>query len=251
MTAVADHETFMRLALEQARLAADAGEVPIGAVAVAGGTVVGRGYNRPIGAVDPTAHAEIIALREAALRSRELPAHRCRPVRHARAVPDVRRGARPRARGEGRLRRARAEDRRAGVHDAGPRHPHAQPPLRDRGGRARGRLPGSCRPSSGNGDEALAARLWRAVGIAGRRRHLHVRLRRGAQLLLAGPQGLQELSRDERRIRVVDARPAPRDGAVRRLPPAARSSCRSTSPRPTTATATRRASRSWISTIRS
>ena len=66
MTAVADHESFMRLALEQARLAADAGEVPIGAVAVASGTVVGRGYNRPIGAVDPTAHAEVMALREAA-----------------------------------------------------------------------------------------------------------------------------------------------------------------------------------------
>ncbi len=59
-------ESFMRLALEQARLAADAGEVPIGAVAVADGTVIGRGYNRPIGAVDPTAHAEVIALREAA-----------------------------------------------------------------------------------------------------------------------------------------------------------------------------------------
>ena len=41
--------------------------MPIGAVAIAGGTVVGRGYNRPIGAVDPTAHAEILALREAAL----------------------------------------------------------------------------------------------------------------------------------------------------------------------------------------
>jgi len=61
-----DHETFMRLALEQARLAAEAGEVPIGAVAVAGGEVVGRGFNRPIGALDPTAHAEVIALREAA-----------------------------------------------------------------------------------------------------------------------------------------------------------------------------------------
>jgi len=66
MTAVADHESFMRLALEQARLAGDAGEVPIGAVAVSGGDVVGRGFNRPIGAVDPTAHAEVIALREAA-----------------------------------------------------------------------------------------------------------------------------------------------------------------------------------------
>jgi tRNA(adenine34) deaminase len=56
----------MQLALEQARLAAHAGEVPIGAVAVAGEQVVGRGFNRPIGAVDPTAHAEIVALREAA-----------------------------------------------------------------------------------------------------------------------------------------------------------------------------------------
>jgi tRNA(adenine34) deaminase len=63
---VPEHVIFMRLALEQARLAADAGEVPIGAVAVAGGEVVGRGFNRPIGAVDPTAHAEVIALREAA-----------------------------------------------------------------------------------------------------------------------------------------------------------------------------------------
>jgi tRNA(Arg) A34 adenosine deaminase TadA len=63
---VPEHVIFMRLALEQAQLAADAGEVPIGAVAVAGGEVVGRGFNRPIGAVDPTAHAEVIALREAA-----------------------------------------------------------------------------------------------------------------------------------------------------------------------------------------
>jgi len=63
---VSEHVIFMRLALEQARLAADAGEVPIGAVVVAAGEVVGRGFNRPIGAVDPTAHAEVIALREAA-----------------------------------------------------------------------------------------------------------------------------------------------------------------------------------------
>ena len=63
---MSEHVIFMRLALEQARLAADAGEVPIGAVVVAAGEVVGRGFNRPIGAVDPTAHAEVIALREAA-----------------------------------------------------------------------------------------------------------------------------------------------------------------------------------------
>lgn len=60
------HEPFMRLALEQAALGQAAGEVPIGAVLVQGGAVVGRGYNQPIAACDPTAHAEIVALREAA-----------------------------------------------------------------------------------------------------------------------------------------------------------------------------------------
>jgi tRNA(adenine34) deaminase len=63
---MADHHNFMEAALEQARLALEAGEVPIGAVVVVGGTIAGRGYNRPIGATDPTAHAEIVALREAA-----------------------------------------------------------------------------------------------------------------------------------------------------------------------------------------
>ena len=56
----------MRLALDEARRAADAGEVPIGAVVVVEGEVVGRGFNRPISDVDPTAHAEIVALRQAA-----------------------------------------------------------------------------------------------------------------------------------------------------------------------------------------
>ena len=56
----------MRLALDEARRAEAAGEVPIGAVVVLDGRVIGRGFNRPIGAVDPTAHAEIVALREAA-----------------------------------------------------------------------------------------------------------------------------------------------------------------------------------------
>jgi len=60
-----DHETFMRLALAQADLARAAGEVPVGAVVVLDGAVVGRGFNHPIGASDPTAHAEILALREA------------------------------------------------------------------------------------------------------------------------------------------------------------------------------------------
>ena len=49
-----------------ARQAAAAGEVPVGAVVVKEGRIIGRGYNRPISTADPTAHAEIVALREAA-----------------------------------------------------------------------------------------------------------------------------------------------------------------------------------------
>jgi tRNA(adenine34) deaminase len=56
----------MRLALEQAVLGRAEGEVPVGAVLDRDGAVVGRGYNHPIGASDPTAHAEVLALREAA-----------------------------------------------------------------------------------------------------------------------------------------------------------------------------------------
>lgn len=63
---MAEHEPFMRLALAQAALARAAGEVPVGAVVVLDGGVVGRGYNHPIGTSDPTAHAEVLALREAA-----------------------------------------------------------------------------------------------------------------------------------------------------------------------------------------
>ena len=60
------HDLFMREALALARQAAAAGEVPVGAVVVAAGNVVGRGANSPISMSDPTAHAEILALREAA-----------------------------------------------------------------------------------------------------------------------------------------------------------------------------------------
>ena len=56
----------MRLALDQARSSGEAGEVPIGAVVVLDGQVVGRGRNQPISSSDPTAHAEIVALRDAA-----------------------------------------------------------------------------------------------------------------------------------------------------------------------------------------
>ena len=58
----------MRLALEEARKAHEAGEVPIGAVLQLDGEVIGTGFNQPISAHDPTAHAEIVALRAGAAR---------------------------------------------------------------------------------------------------------------------------------------------------------------------------------------
>lgn len=61
-----NHEQYMRLALEEARRAEQAGEVPVGAVVVLGDRVVGAGGNRTITDCDPTAHAEIVALRAAA-----------------------------------------------------------------------------------------------------------------------------------------------------------------------------------------
>ncbi|MGZ8203965.1 MAG: tRNA adenosine(34) deaminase TadA [Burkholderiales bacterium] len=61
-------EDYMREALALACDAAAAGEVPVGAVVVRDGAIIGRGYNHPISARDPTAHAEVIALRDAAQR---------------------------------------------------------------------------------------------------------------------------------------------------------------------------------------
>jgi tRNA(adenine34) deaminase len=58
-------ERFMRRALELARSAEVEGEVPVGALVVVDGAIVGEGWNRPIGSCDPTAHAEIVALRAA------------------------------------------------------------------------------------------------------------------------------------------------------------------------------------------
>jgi tRNA(adenine34) deaminase len=63
-----DDSEFMGLALDLAREAGAAGEVPVGALVVWGGEVVGRGFNQPLGRHDPTAHAEIMALRDAATR---------------------------------------------------------------------------------------------------------------------------------------------------------------------------------------
>jgi tRNA(adenine34) deaminase len=65
-TVEAEEARRMELALEEARRAEAAGEVPVGAVVVLEGRVIGRGHNRVIAASDPTAHAEIVALRDAA-----------------------------------------------------------------------------------------------------------------------------------------------------------------------------------------
>lgn len=61
-----DDAAWMELALEQARLAAEAGEVPVGALVIRDGEIVGQGHNRNLLDHDPTAHAEIVALRQAA-----------------------------------------------------------------------------------------------------------------------------------------------------------------------------------------
>jgi tRNA(adenine34) deaminase len=61
-----DDEQFMGEALDEARNALAAGEVPVGAVLVLEGRVIGRGHNQPIALKDPTAHAEVLALRAAA-----------------------------------------------------------------------------------------------------------------------------------------------------------------------------------------
>lgn len=60
-----NHDDYMRLALAQAAKARDAGEVPVGAVVVLDDRVIGEGFNQPITSRDPTAHAEVIALRSA------------------------------------------------------------------------------------------------------------------------------------------------------------------------------------------
>ena len=65
---MADDQSYMHAALEQARKAQAAGEVPVGAVVVKDGEVVGAGFNAPISRHDPTGHAEIVALRDAAMK---------------------------------------------------------------------------------------------------------------------------------------------------------------------------------------
>jgi tRNA(adenine34) deaminase len=66
MTELVDDDAWMRLAIEEAKLAADQGEVPVGAVIVHEGRIIGRGHNERELSQDPTTHAEMIAIREAA-----------------------------------------------------------------------------------------------------------------------------------------------------------------------------------------
>lgn len=63
-----DDAAWMQLALKQASLAAQAGEVPVGALVIKDGEIIGRGHNRNLLDNDPSAHAEIVALRQAAAR---------------------------------------------------------------------------------------------------------------------------------------------------------------------------------------
>jgi len=65
---VLNHDDLMSAALDEARRAREAGEVPIGAVIAVGDEIVARGFNQPISSGDPTAHAEIVAIRAAAAR---------------------------------------------------------------------------------------------------------------------------------------------------------------------------------------
>ena len=64
--AVVTDEDFMTVALAEARKAQASGEVPVGALVVIEGRIVGAGFNQPISSQDPTAHAEVVALRQAA-----------------------------------------------------------------------------------------------------------------------------------------------------------------------------------------
>ncbi len=64
---IQEDEFYMQVAIDLAKQASDKGEVPVGAIVVKDGEIIGRGSNAPIGLHDPSAHAEILALRDAAM----------------------------------------------------------------------------------------------------------------------------------------------------------------------------------------
>ena len=109
-----DPDDLMQLALDEAHAALAHDDVPIGAVVVRDGEVVGRGHNRREVDQDPTAHAEVLAIRAAAAGARQLAAGGLHAGRHARAVHDVRRCDRPGAGAPGRLRRHGPQGRGGG-----------------------------------------------------------------------------------------------------------------------------------------
>ena len=89
--------SFMEMALDEARAAGERGEVPVGCVIVRDGAVIARAGNRTVADHDPTAHAEIVAIREASDGTGLGAADRLRPLCHARAMHDVRRRSRIRS----------------------------------------------------------------------------------------------------------------------------------------------------------
>ena len=102
------HEHYMKIALEEARSRWAKDEVPVGAVIVRDDRVIARAHNQREQLHDPTAHAEMIAITQAAESLRELAAGRLHALRDARAVPDVRRRDSPGPDSHGRLRRDRS-----------------------------------------------------------------------------------------------------------------------------------------------
>ena len=112
----------MREAIALANQGAAIGEVPVGAVVVLDGQIIGRGFNQPISTHDPTAHAEVVALRDAA---RAVGNYRLTGDvgRDRRAVPDVHRGLRACPGTDPGLRHRRAEGRRGRVQATRLRHP--------------------------------------------------------------------------------------------------------------------------------
>ena len=107
-----DDLAYMQLALAEARAAAEKGEVPVGCVVALGDRILARAGNSTISACDPSAHAEIVALRAAANGHRELPSTWRHALRHGRAVRDVRRSDDSGANCARRLRVRRSQGRR-------------------------------------------------------------------------------------------------------------------------------------------